>query len=158
MNLCVKQANGRYRPATTEEIASAAADVVRDKLKGKNAINSPNQVKQYFKMKLSHYPYEVFSCLFLDNQHHILEYKEIFRGTINGSAVYPREIVREAMACNAAAVIFAHNHPSGESTPSEADIKITKRLDEALGFIDVRVLDHIVVGDDPASLAELGHI
>lgn len=100
---------------------------------------------------------EVFSCLFLNNQHHVVKVEDLFTGTIDGAAVYPREVVRRCLFHNAAAVIFAHNHPSGIAEPSEADMAITRRLQLALGTIDVRVLDHFVVGDTSVvSFAERG--
>jgi DNA repair protein RadC len=99
----------------------------------------------------------VFACLFLDNQHHILEFEELFRGTIDSASVYPREVIKKALAHNAAAVIFAHNHPSGISEPSQADKLITDKLKQALALIDIRVLDHFIIGDGmPYSFAENG--
>jgi DNA repair protein RadC len=99
----------------------------------------------------------VFACLFLDNHHRVIDYEELFRGTIDGASVHPREVVRRALHHNAAAVIFAHNHPSGVSEPSQADARLTRQLREALGLVDVRVLDHIIVGEgEPRSLAEMG--
>ncbi len=99
----------------------------------------------------------MFAGLFLDNRHRVIQYHELFRGTIDGAAVYPREVVRYALEQNAAAVIFAHNHPSGVAEPSQADISLTRRLKEALGLVDIRVLDHMVVGHgEVISLAERG--
>ena len=115
--------------------------------------------KQYLQQQLRAYPYEVFACLFLDNKHRMIKFEELFRGTLNGAAVYPREVVKHALSHNAAAVIFAHNHPSGLAQPSEADYLITQRLKTALELIDVRVLDHIVIGDgESVSLAETGKL
>ncbi|MFW6258710.1 MAG: RadC family protein, partial [Halochromatium sp.] len=103
--------------------------------------------------------HEVFACLFLDNRHRVIEYQELFRGTIDGASVHTREVVKEAIRWNAAAVIFAHNHPSGVAEPSQADLHITKRLQEALQLVEVRVLDHIIVGaGDGTSFAERGLI
>jgi DNA repair protein RadC len=99
----------------------------------------------------------VFACLFLDNRHRVIEYRELFNGTIDGASVHPREVVRQALTANAAAVIFAHNHPSGVAEPSRADELLTRRLKEALALVDIRVLDHLVVGDgDAVSFAERG--
>jgi DNA repair protein RadC len=100
--------------------------------------------------------HEVFACLFLDNRHRVIEYQELFRGTIDGASVHPREVVREAMRTNAAAVIFAHNHPSGVAEPSQSDLRITQRLKDALALVDVRVLDHFIVGSGIVSFAERG--
>jgi DNA repair protein RadC len=99
----------------------------------------------------------VFSCLYLDNRHRVIQFEELFRGTINGASVYPREVVKKALGHNAAAVIFAHNHPSGVAEPSAADRRITQQLSDALALVDVRVLDHVVVGDGTTiSFAEQG--
>jgi DNA repair protein RadC len=101
----------------------------------------------------------VFACLFLDNRHRLIEYEELFRGTIDGASVHPREVVRRALRANAAAVIFAHNHPSGVAEPSQSDLRITQRLKDALSLVEVRVLDHVIIGDGQGtSLAERGLI
>lgn len=113
--------------------------------------------KNYLKQRLRAYPHEVFACLFLDNQHRMIAFEELFRGTIDGASVYPREVVKQALQHNAAAVILAHNHPSGVAEPSQADIHITRRIKAALELVDIRVLDHIIVGDnEPVSLAQRG--
>ncbi len=122
----------------------------------KQALTSPEDSKNYVKLQLATYEHEVFACLFLDNRHRVIKFEEMFRGTIDGAAVYPREVVKLALQYNAAAVIFAHNHPSGTPEPSEADKHITKRLKEALGTVDIRVLDHLIVGNEVISFAESG--
>ncbi|HEX7044323.1 MAG TPA: DNA repair protein RadC [Burkholderiales bacterium] len=123
------------------------------------ALQSPRDTLAFLQASLRDRPYEVFCCLFLDNRHRVLAFEELFRGTLNGTAVYPREIVKRAMALNAAAVILVHNHPSGVAEPSRADEVLTERLKEALSLIEVRVLDHIVVGDGEAvSFSERGLI
>ncbi len=115
--------------------------------------------KNYLKQRLRAYPHEVFACLFLDNQHRMTAFEELFRGTIDGASVYPREVVKQALQHNAAAVILAHNHPSGVAEPSQADIHITRRIKAALELVDIRVLDHIIVGDhEPISLAQRGDL
>ncbi|MEW5757513.1 MAG: DNA repair protein RadC [Pseudomonadota bacterium] len=120
-------------------------------------LNSPEDTRRYLTARLRHYPHEVFACLFLDNRHRVLCFEELFRGTIDGAAVYPREVVKRALGHNAAAVILAHNHPSGVAEPSRADQEITRRIREALQVVDIRVLDHFVVGDTEAvSFAERG--
>jgi DNA repair protein RadC len=102
-------------------------------------------------------PYEVFCCLYLDNRHRLIRFEELFRGTIDGATVHPREVLRQALAHNAAAIILAHNHPSGVAEPSQADEMITRRLKEALALVDIRVLDHLVIaGAEAVSLAEKG--
>lgn len=121
-----------------------------------SALTSPALTRQYLKARLRDYRHEVFMALFLDSQHQVLAAEELFQGSIDGASVYPREVVKRCLSHNAAAVIFAHNHPSGIAEPSDADIRITTRLKQALALIDVRVLDHVVVGETVVSLAERG--
>ncbi len=118
---------------------------------------NPGQTRRFLQARLRAYPHEVFACLFLNNQHQLIQFEELFRGTIDGASVYPREVVKRVLALNAAAVIFAHNHPSGVAEPSQADKLITQRLRSALEMIDVRVLDHFIVGEGQVlSMAEQG--
>ena len=118
---------------------------------------SPQAVRDFLAMQLINREQEIFCCLFLDSQHHLIEFQEMFRGTIDGCSVYPREVVKTSLALNAAAVMFAHNHPSGVAEPSQADRSITKRLQEALSLMDIRVLDHFVIGNSEiVSFAERG--
>lgn len=120
---------------------------------------SPGAVRDYLRLHLAERTHEIFYCLFLDSQHRLLDGRELFRGTIDGCSVYPREVVKATLEVNAAAVILAHNHPSGIAEPSTADRQITDRLKNALALIDVRVLDHFVIGDqDVISFAERGWI
>lgn len=120
-------------------------------------VSSPTEVREFLRMRLRDLQHEVFCCLFLDNRHRVIKFEELFRGTIDGASVHPREVVKAALRHNAAAVIFAHNHPSGVSEPSQADELITKRLRDALLLVEVRVLDHIIVGDgECSSFAERG--
>lgn len=128
-------------------------------MKSGDLLTSPDLVRQYLSAQLRHQPREVFAVLFLDNQNRLIIYEELFFGTIDGASVYPREVVRRALMHNAAAVILAHNHPSGVAEPSQADERITRRLISALELIDVRVLDHMVVGNaEVISFAERGLI
>ncbi|HIC45168.1 MAG TPA: JAB domain-containing protein [Methylophaga aminisulfidivorans] len=128
-------------------------------LKHGDAFTDADNTMRYIKQRLRAYPHEVFACLYLDNQHRFLSFDELFRGTIDGASVYPREVVKAALKHNAAAIILAHNHPSGVAEPSQADIHITKRIKSALDLVDIRVLDHIIVGDaDVTSLAQRGCI
>lgn len=128
-------------------------------LRAGSALESPQAVRDYLKAQLRHEPHEVFACLFLDSKHRTLAFEVLFRGTIDSASVYPRQVVKRALAHNAAAVILSHNHPSGVAEPSQADLFLTRRLQDALGLIDVRVLDHFVIGDgEPLSLAEKGWI
>jgi DNA repair protein RadC len=120
-------------------------------------IRSPADTEAFLLAKLRHLPHERFCCLYLDNRHRVLRFDALFRGTIDGTSVYPREVVKEALAVNAAAVILAHNHPSGVAEPSQADERITRRLKSALELVDIRLLDHLIVGDSGAtSLASRG--
>ena len=121
-------------------------------------LTSPQASKDYVKLQLATYEHEVFACLFLDNKHRVIAFEKLFRGTIDSSSVYPREVVKASLSHNAAAVIFAHNHPSGVAEPSQADVNITNRLKDALTLIDVRVLDHLIVGEEVVSFAERGLI
>ncbi|HBA65879.1 MAG TPA: hypothetical protein DCZ48_06835 [Methylococcaceae bacterium] len=124
-----------------------------------DALTSPDITRAYLSAQLRGYSYEVFACLFLDNQHRVLKLEELFRGTIDSASVYPREVAKAALQHNAAAVIFAHNHPSGICEPSQADRHITDKLKQALALFDIRVLDHFIIGDGlPYSFAEHGLI
>jgi DNA repair protein RadC len=155
----IKDRRGRYtlaRPVTEAELVAAAATLLQARIVGKE-LTTPAAARDFLRLKLSPLEHEVFGCLFLDTRHRVLEFSILFRGTIDSSHVYPREVVKEALRLNAAAVIFCHNHPSGVAEPSAADQAITQRLVDALKLVDVRVLDHLVVGTtSTASLAELG--
>ena len=133
------------------------ATILLDELTGREALTSPTDVAQFLQMALAQEKNEVFAAIFLNNKHKVLSFEPLFNGTIDGAAVYPRVVVQQALACNAAAVIFAHNHPSGCCEPSQADRTITTRLKDALALIDVRVLDHFVVSrSEWVSLAQRG--
>jgi len=126
-------------------------------LRRETALTDPAMTKQYLSAQLRDLPHEVFAALFLDNRHRVISFDTLFTGTINGASVHPREVVKQALRHNAAAIIFAHNHPSGIAEPSEADRHLTRRLTEALSLIDIRVLDHIIVGDGECfAFAEAG--
>ncbi|WP_133489895.1 DNA repair protein RadC [Alcanivorax sp. 24] len=158
-SLLVRDAQGRYLPASVDQILDAARQVIDQKIQRGMSFTSPTLVKEYLCAKLAGFEHEVFAVLFLDSQHRLIDYTEMFRGTIDGASVYPREVVKEALRLNAAAVIFSHNHPSGNPEPSRADEAITKRLKEALALVDVRSLDHVIVaGSDTTSFAERGLI
>ena len=138
-------------------IIESALEILANRIKQPDTyITSPSDTRAFLKLKLSEIEHEVFAVLFLDTRHGVIEYKEVFRGTIDGANVHPREIVKEALSLNAAAVIFTHNHPSNIAEPSEADKMITKRLKDALALVDIRVLDHLVIGADIVSFAERG--
>ncbi|MGO3768199.1 RadC family protein [Halomonas sp. AOP1-B1-8] len=137
----------------------ASAILLREMKEHSTALTSPWLVKDFLRYRLELVEHEVFSVVFLDAQHRVIEFSEIFRGTIDSATVHPREVVKETLRHNAAAVILAHNHPSGVAEPSDADRRITDRLKSALELIDVRILDHMVVGQDQiTSFAERGLI
>ncbi len=122
-------------------------------------LTRPDDTRRFLSARLRGLPHEVFACLFLDNRHRVIGYEELFRGTIDGTEVHPREVIKRALAYNAAAVILAHNHPSGVAEPSRADETLTRRLKEALALVEIRILDHLIVGEgEIVSFAERGLI
>ena len=145
-------------PMTALQIFEKAAELLEHQFKREHSFTNAEDTKQYLSMKLAHQEREVFSVLFLDNQHQLISYQELFYGTIDSASIYPREVAKAALQVNAAAVILAHNHPSGIADPSESDKRITTRLVEALKLLDIRTLDHIVVGSPCVSFAERGLI
>mgnify|MGYP000050065359 CR=1 FL=1 len=148
-----------FQYQSKQDVIDAAALFIHEMFQRDSySFTSCYQVKQYLMTKLSWKDNEVFAVLFLDSQHRLIKYKEMFYGTVDSAAVYPREIVKAALSLNAAAVILAHNHPSGITTPSRADIQITQRIKQALDIIDIRTLDHIIVGEDAHSFAECGDL
>lgn len=155
MNLYVRNANG-YRIATTDEVVSTAKRAINQKYRRGVAFTSPKVVEEYLQVKLGFEDNEKFVALWLDGRHRLIAYEELFNGTIDGTSVYPRVVVQKAIAHNAAAAIFAHPHPSGVAEPSQADERITRRLKSALELVDIRLLDHIVVGEQCVSLAARG--
>ncbi|MEL0583865.1 MAG: DNA repair protein RadC [Candidatus Thiodiazotropha sp. (ex. Lucinoma kazani)] len=156
---CQARGLGQAKFAQLQAVLEMSRRYLREQLRKSDSLTNPQQTRNYLQAKLRHYPYEVFSCLFLDNRHRIICYEELFRGTIDGASVHPREVVKRTLEHNAAALILAHNHPSGVAEPSRADQQITKRLKEALALVDIRVLDHIVIGEgEPVSLAERGMV
>ncbi|MCK5394469.1 MAG: DNA repair protein RadC [Gammaproteobacteria bacterium] len=153
---CQHKGLGDAKYAQLQAILEMAKRHLFEQVSRGDALCSPDETRQYLTAQLGNYPHEVFACLFLDNRNRIISFDEMFHGTIDGASVYPREVVSLALKKNAAAVIFAHNHPSGVAEPSQADEQITKRLKEALSLVDIRVLDHFVVGDEVVSFAERG--
>lgn len=154
---CEAKGLGKAKYAQLQAVLEMSRRYLKEEIAGRDVLTSPESTRQYLKARLRNLPHEVFACLFLDNRHRVIEYKELFRGTIDGASVHPREVVREAMRANAAAVIFAHNHPSGVAEPSQSDLRITQRLKDALALLDVRVLDHFIVGEGGGtSFAERG--
>ncbi len=150
-------ASGEYVAVTTEELVAAARAAMTRRLRRGTALTSPRVVRDYLAAQLGMLDHEIFGALLLDSRHRLIEYVELFRGTIDGSSVHPREVVKLALQKGAAALILVHPHPSGVAEPSRADEVITLRLRDALALIDVRVVDHsIVAGGEAVSLAERG--
>ena len=150
---------GPSRSRAIRTLPELARRYFSESLPGGTVIRSPTDTELFLKSRLRHLDHELFCCLFLDNRHRVIRFEALFRGTIDGTSVYPREVVKEALAVNAAAVILAHNHPSGVAEPSQADEQITRRLQAALQLVDIRLLDHLIIGDGQAtSLAGRGLI
>ena len=153
----IRESDGDYTPVSDEDIIREALRILSERLPRHSALTSPRITRDYLRLRFTGLQHEVFCCLYLDNRHRPIACEELFRGTIDGATVHPREVAKRALMHNAAAVILAHNHPSGVAEPSQADELITRRLKEALALIDIRVLDHLVVTDlATESLAERG--
>jgi len=155
--LWVRGALDELRTATPTEIIEAARRAMTRRVRRGMAMDSPRVVREFLTVKLGTLEHETFAVLLLDTRHRLIDYVELFRGTIDKASVHPREVVKLALARNAAALVLAHPHPSGAAEPSQADELITRRLKEALALVDVRLLDHIIVaGGDAVSFADRG--
>lgn len=149
----------RYAPADAEQVLAAAQQIVDARMIRGTSFKDPSVACEFFRNKLGHLEREVFAAVMLDTRHRLIEFVELFRGTIDGAEVHPREVVRAALRFNAAAVLVAHNHPSGDVEPSAADRAVTGRLKQALALVDVRLLDHVIVGGRQAqSMAAKGWV
>ena len=154
---CAEHGLGLVRYVELQAAVEIARRQLLETLRTGSSLASPRATRDFLSSQLRDLEHEVFCCLYLDKRHRLIQYQELFRGTIDGASVHPREIVKLALQRNAAAVIIAHNHPSGVAEPSQADELITQRVKEALGLVDIRLLDHIIVGDGASvSLAERG--
>ncbi len=154
---CAFSGLGEAKYAQLQAVLELSRRHLAETLQRGDSLTSPQDTRRFLQARLRDLPHEVFACLFLDNQHRVIRFEVLFQGTINGASVHPREVVRKTLQHNAAALILAHNHPSGVAEPSRADRQITDRLVAALALIDVRVLDHIVVGDgDCVAFSERG--
>jgi DNA repair protein RadC len=132
---------------TEDNIIDKALSILKERIRVPGvSISSPDDTIRYLTLKLAECEHEKFCTMFLDNRHRLIAFKEMFHGTIDGASVHPREVVKLALQFNAAAVVFSHNHPSGDPEPSRADKQLTRRLTEALALVDIRVLDHIIIG------------
>ncbi|MFV8456181.1 RadC family protein [Vibrio owensii] len=161
MTASITDTNNALFTAEEQATLAQAADILKSKLitSEQPALTSPDMVKIFCQHSLVAKEHEVFGVIFLDNQHRVRATAELFTGTVNAASIYPREVVKKALAENAAAVILYHNHPSGEAEPSQADRRITRRLTDALALVDIKVLDHFVVAiEDVVSFAERGWI
>lgn len=156
-SLLVRDVTGHYRLAEPAEVLQAALQVLTAQLRGTAMLDSPLAVQDFLRIKLGTLEHEVFAVIHLDAQYRVIEYVEMFRGTVSQSSVYPREVVKESLARNSAALILVHNHPSGVATPSKADQALTQMLKKALALVDVQVIDHLIVaGPTILSFAERG--
>lgn len=154
---CQGHGLGTSKFVQLQAVVEMARRYLAERLDRSEPLTDPATTRDYLTARLARQPHEVFAALFLDTRHRVLAYEELFRGTIDGAAVYPREVVKAALRHNAAAAIFAHNHPSGIAEPSEADRSLTRRLSDALALVDIRTLDHFVIGAGEAvSFAERG--
>ena len=155
--LAAEKGIGAARLAVLKALPELARRYYEQALPTGQPIRSPADTAAFLMARLRDLPHELFCCIYLDNRHRIISFEELFRGTIDGTSVYPREVVKQALSVNAAAVILAHNHPSGVAEPSQADERITRRLKAALELVDIRLLDHLVIGDGiSTSLASRG--
>lgn len=156
-DFCKAKGLGIAKFALLQAVLEMAQRHLREDLSRHDVVRNQVQMKSYFVSQLRHQQREVFACLFLDNQHRVLAFEELFYGTVNVANIFPREVVKRALELNAVAVIFSHNHPSGNTHPSSEDKDVTRKLVDALAVVGVKVLDHIIVGEGPvASFAELG--
>ena len=158
-SLLVRDVAGDYRPANADEVLQAAQRLLGAQLRGREVLSSPQAVRDFLRVKLGGLEHEVFAVLMLDAQNRLIEYVELFRGTVSQASVYPREVVKDALSQNSSALLLVHNHPSGSTEPSRADEHLTQTLKSAAALVDVRVLDHLIVaGDSVLSMAERGLI
>jgi DNA repair protein RadC len=155
--LLVRNDDGTYREATAEEVLRQAKNMLARRVRRGATMSSPEAVKDFLRLRMGSLEHEVFAVLYLDAQNRLIEIKDMFRGTLTQTSVYPREVVKDSLSLNAASVILAHNHPSGLAEPSRADEYLTQALKGALALVDVKVLDHLVVAAaQTVSFAERG--
>jgi DNA repair protein RadC len=156
-NLYVQGVDGTLKPASSEQVLAAAHRVLAHRVRRGASLTSPQKVREYLTVRLGHLDYEMFGIILVDRRHRVIEYVELFRGTIDGAVVYTREIVKLALDKGAAACLLFHNHPTAVNEPSHADELITTRVRDALALIEVRTLDHLIVGAGGVlSMAEKG--
>jgi DNA repair protein RadC len=153
---CAHKGLGNAKFVQLQAVLEMANRHLSEGMKRDDCLTNPTQTINYLHSQLRDRQHEVFACVMLDNRNRVIVYREMFHGTIDGASVYPREVVKQALVDNAASVILAHNHPSGIAEPSQSDIQITERLKKALALVDIRVLDHVIVGDDTTCFSERG--
>ena len=158
-DLCAHTGIGRTKYARIQAAMELSRRYLSEQMHRGEPLNSPRATRDFLMSRLRCYGHEVFACIYMDNRHRAIAFEELFTGTINAANVYPREVVKRGLYHNSAAMIFAHNHPSGIPEPSQADIDITRALSNALSLVDIRVLDHFIVGENSVtSFAERGLI
>lgn len=157
--ICATAGIGKHAFAHLQAVKELGKRYMQENIMREDVLNHITATKQYLHAKLHDYTHEVFACLFLDNRHRLIKFTELFQGTINQAVVHPREVVKQSLYYNATAVIIAHNHPSGDVIPSAADLAITKQLQDALALVEIKLLDHIIVGSHKTfSCAEMGYL
>ena len=155
---CKSKGLGEAKFVQLQACLEMARRYLRESMDREGPLTNPDDAKKYLLMRMRDYDKEVFACLFLDTKNCVIEFEELFTGTLHSAEVHPREIIKCALKHNAHSIIFAHNHPSGKSNPSQSDIELTLMLRDALKVMDIKVLDHLVIGESVQSLAELGHL
>ncbi len=155
-DFCAYKGLGPAKYAQLQAVLEMARRHLGETLNRNTVLTSPSETRRYLHSMMRDFKHEVFACLMLDKKHRVIVFRQLFSGSINSASVHPREVVKQALADNAAAVIFAHNHPSGVAEPSQSDIHITQLLTRALELVDINVLDHLVIGDDVVCFSERG--
>jgi len=158
VEFCSHKGLGKAKYVQLQAVLEMAGRHLSESIKRDDCLTRPADTIAYLHSQLRDLQHEVFACVMLDNRNRVIKFREMFRGTIDGASVYPREVVKQALADNAASVILVHNHPSGIAEPSQADIQITERLKKALALVDIHVLDHVIVGDETLCFSERGLI
>lgn len=155
---CQAKGLGEAKYAQLQACLEMSRRFLNESLEREGPLSNPDDAKQFLLMRMRDYGKEIFACLFLDTKNRVIKFEELFIGSLHSAEVHPREVVKQALKYNANALIFAHNHPSGDSKPSQADIEITHTLRDALALMDIKVLDHLIIGSKVASLAEQGYL